>query len=87
MTVERISHRTLRNESGRILKAVEHGESFVITNNGNEVATITPLNEDPFCGLAVTRSDPEFSFSTLSPEERTHHDSNAQLLDYLRGDR
>lgn len=86
MTIERISHRTLRNESGRILKAVEQGESFVITNNGQDVATISPLTDDPFPGLTVTRSDPLFSFMSLSPQKRPEHDSSTQILDHLRGD-
>ena len=86
MTIERISHRTLRNESGRILKAVEQGESFVITNNGHEVATIGPVSEDPFPGLTVTRSDPHFSFTTISPQVRPDMESNAQILESLRGE-
>jgi prevent-host-death family protein len=86
MAIERISHRTLRNESGRILKAVEQGESFVITNNGLDVATIGPLSNDPFPGLTVTRSDPHFSFATLSPQVRPDFQSNAEVLESLRGE-
>ncbi len=86
MTIERISHRTLRNESGRILKAVAQGESFVITNNGQEVATICPLSDDPFPGLTVTRSDPHFSFASISAHARPNMESNAQILESLRGE-
>ena len=86
MTIERISHRTLRNESGRILKAVEQGESFVITNNGLDVATLGPLSNDPFPGLTVTRSDPHFSFTSLTPQERPDLESNTEVLESLRGE-
>ncbi|MGB4325253.1 MAG: type II toxin-antitoxin system prevent-host-death family antitoxin [Candidatus Nanopelagicales bacterium] len=87
MTIERISHRTLRNESGRVLKAVEQGETFIITNNGHDVATICPLSDDPFPGLTVTRSDPNFSFASIVPVESSCEESSAEILDYLRGDR
>jgi prevent-host-death family protein len=42
--VDTISHRQLRNESGRILRAVAAGESFVVTNGGREVARIVPVS-------------------------------------------
>ncbi|MCF8530882.1 MAG: type II toxin-antitoxin system prevent-host-death family antitoxin [Candidatus Nanopelagicales bacterium] len=87
MTIERISHRTLRNESGRVLKAVEQGETFIITNNGHDVATICPLSDDPFPGLTVSRSDPHFSFTSLIPGDSSCEESSAEILDYLRGDR
>ena len=87
MTIERISHRTLRNESGRVLKAVEQGETFIITNNGHDVATICPLGRDPFAGLTVTRSDPNFSFTSIVPVESSCEESSAEILDYLRQDR
>jgi prevent-host-death family protein len=86
MTIERISHRTLRNESGRILKAVEQGESFVITNNGLDVATIGPLSNDPFPGLTVTRSDPHFSFASIVPTQWEGEESASEFLQYLRGE-
>jgi len=86
MTIERISHRTLRNESGRVLKAVEQGETFIITNNGHDVATICPLSDDPFPGLTVTRSDPHFSFASLIPGEWEGEGSASEFLEYLRGE-
>jgi prevent-host-death family protein len=52
--MESISHRVLRNESGRILKAVAAGESFTITNNGEPVARIVPIDA-PRLGLPLSR--------------------------------
>lgn len=37
---EHISQRELRNESGKILRAVEAGDEFVITNRGRPVARL-----------------------------------------------
>jgi prevent-host-death family protein len=42
----RISHRELRNNSGAVLRAVEQGESYVITNNGHDVARLVPLDAE-----------------------------------------
>ena len=36
--METVSHRELRNRSGEVLRAVEAGESFTITNGGVPVA-------------------------------------------------
>lgn len=42
MDVKSIPVRDLRNEYGRILKEVEDGETFTVTNAGTPVATISP---------------------------------------------
>ncbi|MFC4125384.1 type II toxin-antitoxin system Phd/YefM family antitoxin [Nocardia rhizosphaerae] len=41
--MKRIQQRDLRNDSGKVLAAVEAGESFIITRNGNPVAKLEPL--------------------------------------------
>ena len=43
-----ISQRELRNESGEIMRAVDRGESFVVTRNGVPVAEVTPLRRRRF---------------------------------------
>jgi prevent-host-death family protein len=40
--MESITHREMRNNSGEILRRVEAGESFQVTNNGRPVAVISP---------------------------------------------
>jgi antitoxin (DNA-binding transcriptional repressor) of toxin-antitoxin stability system len=40
---EQISQRELRNDSGRIMRALDDGESFVITRNGTPVGEPPPL--------------------------------------------
>ncbi|MCA2206303.1 type II toxin-antitoxin system prevent-host-death family antitoxin [Nocardia sp. NPDC050378] len=41
--MRQIQQRDLRNDSGKVLAAVEAGESFIITRNGNPVAKLEPL--------------------------------------------
>lgn len=38
-----ISHREMRNNSADVLRRVEAGESFVVTNHGRPVAQIEPV--------------------------------------------
>ena len=42
--MRRISHRELRNSSSEVLRAVDNGESFEITNYGRVVAMIVPAH-------------------------------------------
>ncbi len=43
-----ITQRELRNDSGEVLRAVSHGEEFVVTRNGEPVGTLTPLHRRTF---------------------------------------
>ena len=43
-----ISQRELRNESGEIMRALDRGESFVVTRNGVPVGELTPLRRQRF---------------------------------------
>jgi prevent-host-death family protein len=43
-----ISQRELRNDSGRILRAVTEGETFIITRNGEPVGELAPLRRHRF---------------------------------------
>ena len=42
---EQISQRQLRNESGRIVRALAAGESFVISRNGRPVGMLMPVSK------------------------------------------
>jgi prevent-host-death family protein len=44
----RITQRQLRNESGEVMRALEAGESFVVTRNGLPVGELTPLRRRRF---------------------------------------
>ncbi len=43
-----ISQRQLRNDSGRIMRALSEGETFTITRNGEPVGALTPLRRRCF---------------------------------------
>lgn len=43
-----ISQRELRNNSGEIMRAVNKGESFIVTSNGEPVARLSPLRDRYF---------------------------------------
>jgi prevent-host-death family protein len=43
-----ITQRELRNESGEIMRALDRGETFVVTRNGVPVGELTPLRHRRF---------------------------------------
>lgn len=44
----RITQRELRNESGEIMRALDRGETFVVTRNGVPVGELAPYRERQF---------------------------------------
>lgn len=82
-----ISQRQLRNDSGAVLRAVEAGEAFVITNNGRPVAELRPISSDPLAGLKVRRAAPGARFDNLAPEPGRSDETALQSLMLLRGTR
>ena len=84
---KQISQRQLRNESGAVLRAVEAGESFIITNNGRPVAELRPISADPLAGLKVRRAKPGARFANLRPEVGRSDETALQSLMFLRGTR
>lgn len=45
---EQISQRELRNDSGRIMRALDEGASFVVSRHGRVVGELRPLRRDRF---------------------------------------
>jgi len=43
-----ITQRELRNESGKIMRGLDRGESFVVTRNGVPVGQLIPLRQRAF---------------------------------------
>lgn len=43
-----ITQRELRNQSGEIMRALDRGESFVVTRNGVPVGELVPLQDRKF---------------------------------------
>ena len=44
----RITQRELRNESGRIMRALDKGQSFTVTRNGVPVGELVPIRPRVF---------------------------------------
>lgn len=84
---QHISQRQLRNDSAVVLRAVESGESFIITNNGRPVAEIRPIYQDPFEGIRVQRATPGVRFAALNPVHIDSEETALEALLLLRGDR
>jgi antitoxin (DNA-binding transcriptional repressor) of toxin-antitoxin stability system len=48
-----ISHRTLSKQTGKIMRALEAGESFIVTRGGAPVGELTPLRRRQNASLAT----------------------------------
>ena len=64
-----ITQRELRNGSGEIMRALDRGESFVVTRNGVPVGELSPLKRRRFVAAdaAITAFEgaPEVEFERL----------------------
>jgi prevent-host-death family protein len=58
-----ITQRELRNESGKIMREVDQGESFVVTRNGVLVGELVPLRRKRF----VATDDVKALFGAAPP--------------------
>lgn len=73
----RISQRELRNESGEIMRALDRGESFVVTRNGVPVGELTPLRKRQF--VAAETAVAMFAGAPTIEQERFRFDVDALL--------
>lgn len=84
-----IAHRELRNQSSKILEAVERGETIQVTNNGRVVAVLvpprlTPLERGRLSGTVI----PAEERIRLSDLPRVRSDQTViDVLTDLKGDR
>lgn len=83
MTV--IAHRDLRNRSSEILRAVQAGETFEVTNHGTVVAGIGPPRRDPLEDLSCHAATITAPFSEIQREHRD--EPTADVMADLRGER
>lgn len=62
-----ISQRELRNQSGEIMRALDRGESFVVTRNGVPVGELTPVRRRRFVpaeeAIAAFKGAPRIDFA------------------------
>lgn len=76
-------HRELRNRSSEVLREVQQGESFEITNRGDVVAVLLPVARAAHAGLWFRPAVRRDGFPTL-PRARLDHKVQ-ESLDGLRG--
>jgi antitoxin (DNA-binding transcriptional repressor) of toxin-antitoxin stability system len=73
---EQISQRELRNDSGRIMRALDDGKTFVVTRNGRPVGELRPLRRDRFVDavtvVEVFRHAPQLDWDRVR-EDIDHH--------------
>ena len=66
---EQVSQRELRNDSGRIMRALGEGKTFVVTSSGRPVGELRPLRRDRFVdAVAVVetfRSAPPVDWTSM----------------------
>lgn len=58
-----LTQRELRNDSGEIMRALDAGESFVVTRRGVPVGELTPIQRKRF----VARDAALTAFATAAP--------------------
>jgi antitoxin (DNA-binding transcriptional repressor) of toxin-antitoxin stability system len=54
--MKEITQRQLRNDSGEIMRALDAGESFVVTRNGVAVGELSPVRRRRLVGREVARA-------------------------------
>lgn len=64
-----ITQRELRNESGKIMRELDDGATFIVTRSGVPVGELTPLRRHRFVpaetALALFRSAPAVDYKRL----------------------
>ena len=74
---KRITQRELRNGSGEIMRALDRGESFVVTRNGAPVGELVPLRRHRF--VTAEAAAAAFSGAPRIGAERFRDDIDAVL--------
>lgn len=72
-----VTQRELRNESGQIMRALDRGESFVVTRNGVPVGELVPLRQRQF--VAAEAAVSAFAGAPAIESERFRAELDALL--------
>jgi prevent-host-death family protein len=72
-----ITQRELRNNSGEIMRALDRGESFVVTRNGVPVGELTPARSQQFVAAGVALA--AFASAPAIQPDRFRSDVDAAL--------
>jgi len=70
-----VTQRELRNESGKIMRALDQGESFVVTRNGVPIGELIPLRQRQFvlanAAVSVFAAAPRIDFDRFQADVDT----------------
>ena len=82
----KITQRELRNESGEIMRALDRGETFVVTRNGVPVGELMPLRQRQFVAAeaAIAIFDGTGHIVMLHKMDNTQYGSIAVAEDKAR---
>jgi antitoxin (DNA-binding transcriptional repressor) of toxin-antitoxin stability system len=72
-----ITQRELRNESGEIMRALDRGETFVVTRNGVPVGELAPVQRRRFVEAEVAAAT--FATAPALDHERFRADLDAPV--------
>jgi antitoxin (DNA-binding transcriptional repressor) of toxin-antitoxin stability system len=79
---EQISQRELRNDSGRIMRALDDGQSFVVTRHGRPVGELRPLRRDRLVDAVTVvqmfRHAPQLDWERVRQEIDQHVDQDSE---------
>lgn len=84
---EHLSQRELRNESGRVLRAVSEGGVLVLTNSGVPVGRIVPLDAPSSALMLARPARRQGGWSALDITLKTREQSLKKTLEDVRDDR
>ena len=84
---ERLTQRELRNDSGRVLRDVAAGRSFVVTNRGTPVGRLVPVDGAAESSLPLRPARRTGGWRAAAGEPRSGTRPIAEVLDELREDR
>jgi prevent-host-death family protein len=87
MAAKTITHRQLRNESGAILREVQQGQTFIVTNHGEPVAALRPIAANPLAGIRHEPRKTGTRFQDIAPEKSFSTETALEALLELRGER
>lgn len=73
----RVTQRELRNDSGRIMRALDQGKAFVVTRNGVPVGELVPLRSRTF--VAAESAQAAFARAPRLDRKRFRRDVDAVL--------
>jgi len=86
VSAKTISHREFRDECDRILREVQAGQTFIVTDKGEPVAAIQPIESDPLAGVRYEPARNGARFADVVAEEGNSKESALEALLFLRGE-